>query len=70
VLTWADEVRTTPLKVNLFDPGPTATRLRSNAMPGEDPSTVTRPSEVAPVLATLCSPDEMRHGDLIRFAPG
>jgi len=70
VLTWADEVRTTPLKVNLFDPGPTATRLRSNAMPGEDPSTVTRPSEVAPVLAALCSPDEMRHGDLIRFAPG
>ncbi|HET7879311.1 MAG TPA: SDR family NAD(P)-dependent oxidoreductase [Acetobacteraceae bacterium] len=67
VLTWADEVRTTALKVNLFDPGPTATRLRSNAMPGEDPSTVTRPSEVAPVLARLCLPDEMRHGGSIRF---
>jgi NAD(P)-dependent dehydrogenase (short-subunit alcohol dehydrogenase family) len=70
VLTWADEVRTTSLKVNLFDPGPTATRLRSNAMPGEDPSSVTKPGEVAPVLARLCSADETRHGELIRFPPG
>ncbi len=62
VLTWADEVRTTRLRVNLFDPGVVATRLRSQAMPGEDQSTLATPDDVAPALVTLCLPDEQRHG--------
>jgi NAD(P)-dependent dehydrogenase (short-subunit alcohol dehydrogenase family) len=66
VLTWADEVKTTRLRVNLFDPGPTATRMRSNAMPGEDPTTIQQPRDVASALAALCLPDEQRHGSLIR----
>ena len=65
VLTWADEVRTTPLRVNLFDPGVVATRLRGQAMPGEDPSTLPQPDDVAPKLAALCLPGEQRHGALI-----
>lgn len=65
VLTWAEEVRITPLLVNLFDPGPTATRLRSRAMPGEDPITLPKPSDVAPGLAALCLPGERRHASLI-----
>jgi NAD(P)-dependent dehydrogenase (short-subunit alcohol dehydrogenase family) len=68
VLTWADEVKTTRLRVNLFDPGPTATRLRGQAMPGEDPTTLPKPDDVAPALAMLCAPVEARHGELIRFA--
>jgi len=66
VLTWADEVKTTRLRVNLFDPGPTATRMRGQAMPGEDPTTIPQPRDVAPILAALCLPDEQRHGALIR----
>ncbi|MEJ0019160.1 MAG: SDR family NAD(P)-dependent oxidoreductase [Acetobacteraceae bacterium] len=66
VLTWADELRQTRLRVNLFDPGPTATRLRTQAMPGEDPRTLQTPADVAPVLAALCLPDEERHGALVR----
>jgi NAD(P)-dependent dehydrogenase (short-subunit alcohol dehydrogenase family) len=54
VLTWADEVKTTRLRVHLFDPGPTATRLRSQAMPGEDPTTLPKPADIAPKLAALC----------------
>jgi NAD(P)-dependent dehydrogenase (short-subunit alcohol dehydrogenase family) len=69
VLTWADEVRITPLLVNLYDPGPTATRLRSRAMPGEDPTTLPRPSDVAPALAALCLPSERRHASLVRYDP-
>lgn len=65
VLTWADEVRITPLRVNLFDPGPTATRLRAHAMPGEDPATLPKPADVAPKLAALCLPSEGRHGVLV-----
>ena len=69
VLTWADEVRTTPLRINLFDPGVVATRLRARAMPGEDPTTLPKPADVAPALAALCLPTETRHGEAIRFAP-
>jgi NAD(P)-dependent dehydrogenase (short-subunit alcohol dehydrogenase family) len=65
VLTWADEVKTTRLRVNLFSPGPVATRMRSQAMPGENPSTLPKPSDVAPRLAALCCPEEQRHGALV-----
>ena len=65
VLTWADEVKTTRLRVNLFDPGPTATRMRGQAMPGEDPATLPKPEDVAPDLAALCLPSECRHGEVI-----
>ncbi len=68
VLTWAAELLQTRLRVNLFDPGVVATRLRSQAMPGEDPTTLPRPADVARALAALCAPDEIRHGELIRFA--
>jgi NAD(P)-dependent dehydrogenase (short-subunit alcohol dehydrogenase family) len=65
VLTWADEVKTTRLRVNLFDPGSTATRMRSHAMPGEDPRTLPQPGEIAPALAALCLPGEQRHAALV-----
>jgi NAD(P)-dependent dehydrogenase (short-subunit alcohol dehydrogenase family) len=42
VLTWAQEVATTNGRVNLFDPGVVATRMRSNAFPGEDRTTLRR----------------------------
>jgi len=67
VLTWAQEVATTKLRVNLFDPGPVATRMRSNEFPGEDRSTLPTPEAVAPALATLCLPAEERHGALVRI---
>jgi NAD(P)-dependent dehydrogenase (short-subunit alcohol dehydrogenase family) len=66
VLTWAQEVATTAVRVNLFDPGAVATRMRSNAFPGEDPSTLPSPADVAPALAALCLPTEDRNGALIR----
>jgi NAD(P)-dependent dehydrogenase (short-subunit alcohol dehydrogenase family) len=67
VQTWADEVRTTRLRVNLFDPGVVATRLRGQAMPGEDQSTLAKPDDVAPALAALCLPSEQRHGAMVRL---
>lgn len=65
VLTWAEETRRTRLRVNLFDPGVVATRLRAAAMPGEDPATLAQPADVAPRLADLCEPGETRHGEVI-----
>jgi NAD(P)-dependent dehydrogenase (short-subunit alcohol dehydrogenase family) len=66
VLTWADEAEGKALKINLFDPGRTATRMRANAFPGEDPNTLPQPADIAPHLAALCLPAETRHGALIR----
>ncbi len=65
VLTWADEVKTTRLRVNLCNPGPTATRLRSQAMPGENPARLPKPSDAAALLAALCLPTEQRHAALV-----
>ena len=64
-LTWADEVKTSALRVNMFDPGPMATKLRRAAFPGEDQSKLPRPENLAPALAQLCLPSEARHGALI-----
>jgi len=68
-LAWAEETRSTVLRVNLFDPGPMATRLRLRAMPAEDRSRLSSPDEVAPALAALCLPDENRHASLISRCP-
>lgn len=65
-LTWAAEAATTKLRVNLFDPGPVATRMRSHAFPGEDRSGLALPATVAPALAALCLPAEARNGALVR----
>lgn len=65
VLSWAEEVRSTGLRVNLFDPGATATRMRRQAYPGEDQSALPRPEDVAPKLAALCLPTELRHGVVV-----
>jgi len=64
VLTWAEETRRTSLRINLFDPGVVATRLRAEAMPGEDPAPLKRPEEVAPAIVALCRPEETRHGEI------
>jgi NAD(P)-dependent dehydrogenase (short-subunit alcohol dehydrogenase family) len=62
VMTWAQEVEATPLRVNLVDPDIVATKMRAAAMPGEDPSTIAQPADVAPGIAALCLPSETRHG--------
>ncbi|HQT77494.1 MAG: oxidoreductase [Rhodospirillales bacterium 20-64-7] len=69
VLTWAQEIAITRAKVNLFDPGVVATRMRSNAFPGEDRTALRRPEQVAPLLAALCLPSEDRNGTLVQFQP-
>jgi NAD(P)-dependent dehydrogenase (short-subunit alcohol dehydrogenase family) len=69
VLAWAEETRGTSLRVNLADPGPVATKLRSGGFPGEDPRKVPKPHEVAPGIADMCSAEETRHGEMIRVSP-
>lgn len=47
VKTYAAELQSTKVTANLFSPGATATRMRAQAMPGEDPNTLPNAREVA-----------------------
>ena len=69
VLSWAEEMRSTGVRVNLADPGPVATKLRSGGFPGEDRSKIPVPADVAPGIADMCMPAEVRHGEMVRVSP-
>jgi len=64
-LSWAEETRTSNLRVNLFDPGIVGTRLRAAAMPGEAREGLARPEDVAGEIADLCGEGETRHGEVV-----
>ena len=66
-LTWAAECENSTLRVNLINPGPVRTRMRAQAMPGEDPMTLPAPEELAPLIVELLSPSCRRNGELINF---
>ncbi len=69
VMAWAEETRTTRLRVNLVDPGSVATDIRTTAFPGEDRSKLAQPTDIAPAIAALCLDTETRHGEMIRTSP-
>lgn len=54
--TYANETADTPIKVNLVDPGATATNMRAEAYPGEDASTLPTPKEIAEGFVDLATP--------------
>lgn len=56
VQTWAAETTKTSLRVNLFTPGPIRTRMRAQAMPGEDPMSLDTPEQVAEKIVDMCLP--------------
>ncbi|GAU84898.1 SDR family NAD(P)-dependent oxidoreductase [Bosea sp. BIWAKO-01] len=68
--TYAAETVTTPLKVMIVNPGPLRTRMREEAMPGEDPLTLKTPEELAPHLVRLASPDWAETGKIFDFPQG
>lgn len=56
VATYARESEITPIKANLFSPGPIRTAMRARAMPGEDPDTLPLPEALIPSLFGLLDP--------------
>jgi NAD(P)-dependent dehydrogenase (short-subunit alcohol dehydrogenase family) len=53
---WANETASTPLRVNLFNPGPIRTRMRATVFPGEDPQTLDTPEQAAEFIVPMCLP--------------
>ena len=75
--TYAAETTSTNIRVNLLNPGPTRTRMRATALPGEDPMTLKTPDVVAEKIVELCLPTfketgkvyDMRKGGLLTPQP-
>jgi NAD(P)-dependent dehydrogenase (short-subunit alcohol dehydrogenase family) len=70
ISSYAAEVQSTAIRVNMLNPGATRTRMRAKAMPGEDPSRLPGPEVPARLIADLLSPAETRHGAWIESAMG
>ncbi|MBV6632208.1 MAG: SDR family oxidoreductase [Alphaproteobacteria bacterium] len=65
VLSYAAELADDPLRVNLVDPGPMATRLRTLAFPGEKEGAQPDPATKVDAFIELASADDKRHGERI-----
>ncbi len=67
VRAWANETASTPLRINLFDPGPIRTKMRAIVFPGEDPSTLDTPGQVAELIVPMCAPGWTETGKLYDY---
>lgn len=65
--TWAAEVATTNVRVNLVNPGPVATQMRAKAMPGEDPQTIPQPDDLGELFVQLALPEVTANGETFTY---
>ena len=63
--TYANETADSPIKVNVVDPGATATGMRAEAYPGEDQATLQAPEDVAKIIVRLALPDFAESGQIV-----
>jgi NAD(P)-dependent dehydrogenase (short-subunit alcohol dehydrogenase family) len=67
VRVWAAETASTPIRVNLFSPGPIRTRMRATVFPGEDPATLDTPEQAAELVVPMCAPAWHETGKLFDY---
>src|SRR6266508_305996 len=65
--TYAAETASTNVRVNVFNPGPVRTRMRAQAMPGENPMTLETPDQAADKIVELCLPSMHESGKLYAY---
>lgn len=70
IRTYAAEIDSSTVRVNLFDPGRLRTQMRAKAKPGEDPETLSHPRVVAPDIVRMIAPDFTDNGTRFEFATG
>jgi len=68
--TYASECASTKVRVNLFSPGQTRTRMMQTAFPGIDPETLPTAELVAQAIVPLCLPSCTENGKLYDFRGG
>ena len=67
VRTYAGEVATSNLRVNCFSPGPTRTKMRATAMPGEDPNTLPTAEAVSAQIIPMCLDTFTSNGEVWKY---
>ncbi|HWB44003.1 MAG TPA: SDR family NAD(P)-dependent oxidoreductase [Hyphomicrobiaceae bacterium] len=67
---YAQEMENTPVRVNLINPGPTHTAMRSKAFPGEKPETLKRPEDHVETFIALAEPGCRENGRLFDLKTG
>ena len=70
VRTYAAECENTKVRVNLFSPGQTRTRMMATAFPCIDPETLPTPEDVAKAIVPLCLPACAESGKIYDFRAG
>jgi NAD(P)-dependent dehydrogenase (short-subunit alcohol dehydrogenase family) len=65
--TLADELESTPIKVNSINPGATRTAMRASAYPAEDPTSVKSADTIAPAYSYLMSEQCLLHGEQLNL---
>ena len=68
--SYAAETANTPVRVNIWTPPPTRTRMRAIVMPGEDPMTLPTPEQVAETIIPLCLPGFSETGKIFDYRAG
>jgi NAD(P)-dependent dehydrogenase (short-subunit alcohol dehydrogenase family) len=63
--TYANETADSRIRVNLVDPGATATAMRADAFPGENQKTLRKPEAVAEVILRLALPEYIESGEIV-----
>ena len=63
--SWAGESEQTNLRINMMNPGGTATGMRAAAFPGEDPASLPQPEDIAPAFLALLAEDCRYHGEVV-----
>jgi NAD(P)-dependent dehydrogenase (short-subunit alcohol dehydrogenase family) len=68
VRAWADELENTTVRAVLLDPGAMRTKMRAEAMPGEDPMSLPDPAEIGPLIVELAQGDRGLPKETVKFS--
>ena len=68
VKTYAAEMETSSVRTNCFSPGPTRTKMRATAMPGEDPMSIPSAEDVAAQIVPMCLESFSDNGAVYKYA--
>ena len=67
VQCYAKETEGSNLRVNLLNPGATRTAMRAKAMPGEDPDSLPKPSDIATLVVQMLSPSYTEQDEIVSY---
>lgn len=62
--SYAGEMASSTVRVNVFYPGAVRTQMRAKAVPGEKPETLPAPADIAPALIDLLNPALASNGQI------